>query len=449
MVASTRSARMRPARPAGRWRAAWLVAGLALAVSWAAAPAQAAPSTKLVAATVSTSCDAGGSPYQTVYRITLTNDASSNQPFASANITLPTGFTAASAPLPVDAAGWTATLAGGVVQLRSVGTTTGIAPGASLDVEVHATAGTPGTKTWLAQVKQSNNFNGTGNDFTVENAPVSTVVDGTLVFDQQPTVTQAAVPVSPAVSVALRDDCGTLLSGFSDGVRLDYVSGTPANGVTPGPLSGNVASAVAGVATFTRLAVPTTAFGYRLAASAPSATVAVAASAPSDAFDVVSSLTKCTGAAKPCSTTLVTTSPTVQAKVDANPTTAPATTDLVDVTVGGGAAPLSCSLLPADTVTFLVTAARSSTVTLVPTQFLRTTNSGVTKNLDVCYGQATSFTVKGGGGAVLQPSGEYEGVLPECSDVPAGPCVSGRSSAGGTIVITVFVPDGGDPHMTF
>jgi len=97
---------------------------------------------------------------------TATNEspAGTGQQLGSMNITAPAGFTIRSVTPPTTGS---ATVVGNVVQLRNLA----IAPKASAAFAIQVTdPSTPGTYTWAVQGKQSNEFNGTGNDFVLDAA---------------------------------------------------------------------------------------------------------------------------------------------------------------------------------------------------------------------------------------------------------------------------------------
>jgi VCBS repeat-containing protein len=103
--------------------------------------------------------------------LTLTNDPASNQSFASAQVTV-TDVTSVPArgSATTSAAGWSVgspTVSGTTVTwlLTSTGTTSAVVPGRSLPVVLTVGAAPGTTSTVTTQVKQSNDFRGTNNDF--------------------------------------------------------------------------------------------------------------------------------------------------------------------------------------------------------------------------------------------------------------------------------------------
>src|SRR5262245_35437772 len=114
-----------------------LVVGSVVAV----ATAGAAPSKKNYSVLVAVTKPAAGNPVNPKnFTVTLKNDASSNTTLGSANVTLPTGFTADTAT--TDQVGWTATFvtdgAGtSTVQLRSDSSAHALGIGQSMTLLVH------------------------------------------------------------------------------------------------------------------------------------------------------------------------------------------------------------------------------------------------------------------------------------------------------------------------
>ena len=152
--------------------AVMLVVGLLAA----AVPATAAPSTKNYSAALSfgaaTSAQAVSVPFgvSSDVRLLVKNREDSQQAFGSAQV----DFAGSSLPSAVwvSRPGWTVqklTVAGGArYRVVNSGTSNPVAPGTSLEVTV-TMPGTPlGTTDVTTRVKQSNDFRGTNNDFTLD-----------------------------------------------------------------------------------------------------------------------------------------------------------------------------------------------------------------------------------------------------------------------------------------
>ena len=90
-----------------------------------------------------------------------------------------------------------------------------------------------------------------------------------LFFTVQPSNTAASTNMNPAVVVTARDQFGNTATGFTGAVTLDFTLGT--NGESAG-ITGNIESAIEGVATFNNLQIDTIddGSGYTLDASAVS-----------------------------------------------------------------------------------------------------------------------------------------------------------------------------------
>ena len=167
------------------------VAAALVAAAWAPV-ASAAPSTKYYEASLN------GQPTEDVPVLTpspvtvkLTNDLSSNQTFGSAQLTFPNLTSAElTAPATTVPSGWTAqfvqTTAPAVLELTSAGPGDAITPGHSLLITVQVHEPYIGSLVVTTQVKQSNDFLGNNNDFTLLGGDPSLVVYPYLSFSTQP-----------------------------------------------------------------------------------------------------------------------------------------------------------------------------------------------------------------------------------------------------------------------
>ena len=178
------------------------------------------------------------------FTVTLKNDPSSNTTLGSANISPPAGFTFDTDPAKAgaDQTGWSATVVGNVLQIRSASSSDALAPGHSMTafvrVDTPALPTTGCNAAWSALAKQSNDFNGTNNWFTqlltasdmqplgsFVFAPVQSVVSG-------PNNTQIAVPQirtvppgsSTQISIKALDSCGNPDTDYS-GATLNREQG--------------------------------------------------------------------------------------------------------------------------------------------------------------------------------------------------------------------------------
>ena len=157
---------------------------------------------------------------QSVVTATIEN-RSAQQDLGSANLTAPSAFTVRAASLP-GTSGGSATVSGGVIELRNLS----LAPGAAIQVAVTVDAGcAAGAYAWSVLAKQANRFNGSpGNDFLLVSPPeaLATTVTGGCVlrFAAQPQDARVGErisaadfdPTGPPVSVEVVDDAGNRLT---------------------------------------------------------------------------------------------------------------------------------------------------------------------------------------------------------------------------------------------
>jgi len=215
---------------------------------------------------------------------------STSQTLGSANLTVPSGFQPTAATTAVG----TAAISGSLVKLRSIA----VAPGAAVSVAITLTAPAssvigscaPKTYTWpTPAAKQSNDFNGTGNDFsfTASSSELRTVVNARclLRFTTQPAdaepgaaITSAAYDPSAApVGVEIVDAAGQRVRCVGARITLGLTGGQ-----SLATLSGATSvTTSSGVATFPGISVDLPGTGYALTASAPGVT-----SATSGAFRI-------------------------------------------------------------------------------------------------------------------------------------------------------------------
>lgn len=197
---------------------------LVIAAIVAVATAQAAPSKKNYTVRVAVTKPASGPVNPQNFTVTIANDASSNNTLGSVNVTPPGAFTLGSVTTQP---GWTAVVdSSGVIELRSTTAADAITPGHSMTMSVHvATPTLPTTgcnASWSSTAKQSNDYNGTNNWFTLLGTPASDLTPlGSFVFApvqslvgpnnaQVPVPQIRTVPPGSAtpVSVKALDTCG-------------------------------------------------------------------------------------------------------------------------------------------------------------------------------------------------------------------------------------------------
>jgi hypothetical protein len=177
---------MRDGKPLRRRRLAVLIPALAaLAIALTPAGSASPPASGIkqynvclqqssaAAGTCDTSALPGGSMVSLT--LTITNANSSTQSLGSANIDgpldgsgnpiFPISLDPTKGPVPtfVSGSGTFGTNSSGELQLRNLN----LAPGSQLSVSFSVTTPCAGSGTWKAPAKQSNNFSGTGNDFSL------------------------------------------------------------------------------------------------------------------------------------------------------------------------------------------------------------------------------------------------------------------------------------------
>ena len=192
-------------------------------------------STKWYSADITPKTASGGSQQPFTIKIlncgpnNLSPCQTSTQYLGSANVTFPSGYQLPQGPVaPVTTSGgetWTATVQGNVVKLRNPGpsNSNALAPGDSVSVTLTVTTPAGCGPTYpTTQAKQSNDFSGTGNDFTLVGSPlVVTIAPGALAG-----FSVAAIPspqtVGPDnsfnVTATAKDACSNTVSTYAGGV---------------------------------------------------------------------------------------------------------------------------------------------------------------------------------------------------------------------------------------
>jgi hypothetical protein len=422
-----------------RHRLVLILTTAALGVAVLAAPARAA--TKPFSMVVSPASAPGGQ--STTFSATLTNRTSQQQ-LGSANITVPSAFTAVSVADPSGAA--TATTNGNVVQLRNAG----LAPGGSIVVSVTATVPTTCTATyaWSVVAKQANDFNGTpGNDLALDPATSSlnTSVAGgcalRFVAGRQPAaslVDQAisALPYQPGPSVQVE-----VIDGAGQRVTTSTASITVALGPSTGTgtLHGTLTvSANAGVASFGNLSIdaPGT---YTLRA-----TSAGLSSATSSTFRVDQVAVACIEDVT-CSASIANGSTTFDVTAPGN-----AGTDAGFLVLDNGVGvAIDCAGYTELTATPTVIEGPDRAKTVTSTIDKRVMNAQPNNGasfLQMCFGAPYTFATRPGSTLTgVDTNGDsvddfFYGLLPDCG---APPCVSSRKKTNaGDGVITTQTPGG-------
>ena len=481
-------------RRTARHGALWLAGGVAVAAALCAAlwPAPASShgddDKKLFTATVALTpaapeddapadafaeAWAGSTPSVSV---TVGNAAKSPQKFGSANVAIPAGITPVPGPVTLSSTqsgfAGTATVVGGQLRLRNLG----VAPGKSVTATFAAQvtcAPAAASYPLSTAVKQSNDFNGTGNDFAQSGpTPALDAVGAcTLAFSTQPASAQRetditgdvylpfdATPPGAPVAVQVRDGSGAApVTWWTAPVSLALAS-NPGSATLHGTTS---ATPVSGTATFKnpaagepgpRIGVSTS--GYRLSASSPGIP---AASAPSSAFDIVDVGKRCASATA-CTGTSTTT------KTAATVTSSANIGDVLRLSLGalGTPAPVCAGYTPTtDILDFDLTTPAGAPTGGQRTIVLTLLAPFVTRPAsayDACFQSTLPFTTKSGAPATLS-GGYYTGLLPECScgsydsrhraTAAVPPCEQSTvRTRTGDIVMTIIAPPG-DPRARF
>jgi hypothetical protein len=380
--------------------------------------------------------------------VTIVN-TSSSQTLGSVNLTVPAPYTLVTAPAD--------TVPGGpVVELRNLS----LAPRGSTVVELvvgvdQCTSGS--SAPFAVTAKQSNDYNGVGNDFTLaqpSDLQVDVVGTCTLAWLAEPADAERGAMIT---SEAWNPNGAPLVVEVRDGGLVDRatlaigtVALTATNAGVASPMSGGTTSATiaAGLATFAPgPTLAPSAFDYVLTASSTNLT----GTGPSAPFDIVDEQVNCPAGG----------SCRGSASVSSGQFS-------VSATFGGGVqdTDLTVSLNAADIPSFACAGyARND---LPVAQFVFTNDAGgdrlgtlstsianasrPLKSYEVCWAAPYTFATKSGAQAAVGASkpgtGEvlYVGLLPDCPrrGTVVLPCVSERSYEARTRTVTIVVRATGD-----
>ncbi len=444
--------------------------------------ASAATSTKYYSASATPSPIYVATP--TVVTVTLTNSASSQQSFGSAELTIGT-LPQSAVAIGQPPTGWQAAFVGtgtpAVVKLTNPSGSP-VTPGGSISLPLTLTPPTAAPITIGTVVKQANDFSGSGNDFVLQGAdPTITVMPLYLRFSvQPPSYLQQSDPktssysyMCPPVAVELVNSTGGPVA--SSGVSVSISSGPgdpglyytpPGPNSVPSPITTSVGTTTNsyGVATFgtvdssgtcgSGLAATNVGSNFTLIASSPAATSTVTSSS----FSVVQSLQICTSS--PCTADVQSASTGTAGVVSASNSTGDQFSLLSSFGLGET---LSCSDLvattPADPLvaTSGATGTVSGYITLTfPKAIVNSLVNNGTPLMPVCVGAEAAFP------ASFSTSGSsqypYQGLLYACdsstytSEVSSGSyplqiCVESYAKIhGGAEQVVVYTSSlGGDP----
>jgi hypothetical protein len=409
--------------------------------------------------------------------VTLQNDASSTQTFGSAELTLTStpasAVSVAQSSLP---SGWSAkvlTSGTSAVVLLTSQKGADIAPGSQLPVSITVTPVAAGVINVTSEVKQSNNFSGTGNDFILQSGTLDslTVIALSLRFAQQPSSTIGqSLPNVPYFAYFCNPVSVQTYNGASpvaaNGVPITIKFAGNANpglyfGTAAVPLSGKTVNTNAsGLAIFgdcnSGLAATVFGTGFALSASSPAATTPVT----STSFQVLQT----------CIGTCTTTNNSSTTGTNGTVTAGDGTSGIFQIfTTFGHGVPLNCdsavttgSVDPLFVETQTTSGTVSGTVTMVfPKSVVNSIPNNGTPLMPVCAGASERFPANPAyPGSTTDPSIAFQGLLYDCSDAtyqslildtttyPVQLCVQSRAKlAGGAEKIVIFANNLSDPSF--
>lgn len=402
--------------------------------------------------------------------LTLTN-TSRKQQLGSANVTVPDVLQVVSAPDDTDPS------TPQVIELRDLD----IPPGGARTFEVSANVAGCTTTTagpFEAEAKQSNRFNGTGNDLRldVKNSTLTVEVSGTctVAFVNQPGDAERGAeitsddfdPSGAPIVVEIQDAAGNRVATSGVTIELSAENGDG----EPVELGGTTsATTVDGVATFDPgPTLSPSAFEYTLIAEADFGATATSTSATSNGFDIVDNAVTCP-AGEPCAT----------------PATAARDGQRITAVFGTGAEAVSLTVsLGAEDAPDITCKGEVSDDNLVaqylffggnaddrdgqirytiPADGRSSETHGYYHHrwhhkeglgaYEVCWAAPYNFEAEGGTttATATKPDGDtrvYVGILPDCARYgePTTPCVSDRDlNRKGTKVTFTIEADGRDP----
>jgi hypothetical protein len=413
------------------------------------------------------------------FSFTVVNDAPT-QTLGSMEITKPAGFTITGAAITgsSESVPFTNTYA----KFLNLG----VAPSSSLTVTVTATAPCAAeTSKWGIQVKQSNDFSGTGNTFAIKSKPTVLNVKVTagaggcsVAFiptnEPKTTVRTAAIlngfdSSGTPVEVGAYTPTGTLASTFNGMITLQ-LSRKPKT--TPALLSGRTSVTVVasgGIAKFptgtlAKLSINLAGSGYQLEATSPGLTASPKAplSQYSSLFSIYTKLAPCPKTSHNCTVT----GSTTQNKKTRITLTETTTSAPLGGFVGFGFGGAPTFAFGCNTGTYLVRPVDTATTDVFMPTGTPTKQNGaqttwkivyeITKSIvkasgqngasqwQICYASTTPF--KTAGGTIPQPYQfptlpkvtYYIGLLPTCPSTPGMPCILTRhKDNSGDEVITI------------
>ena len=372
------------------------------------------------------------------FTVTVTNEATT-QTLGSVQVTAPSGF------VVTGASGGTASYTSGLALFLNLG----LSPGQSATLTIDATAPcSASTSAWGTEAKQSNQFNGSGNDFVLDpGSSLAASVSGScsLAFLGQPNgtavgsqiTTQVGSTGSPA-SIEVLDGTGQLLTSSTAAVTV-AIGSNPGSGTLSGTTT---VDAVAGVASFAGLSINQTGVGYTLAATSPGIT-----SATSSYFAIWGVLQGCSGAQCSASSSTKTTTGTVM-------TSSASSGEFLGVGLGGVSFSCGSSYRPvSDPLSFDVLSQSGTAdntalfaVSLeVSKQVVQSSGHTGASTWQICFGSDIPFTALPGSSGTVTIGGVtyYTGLLPDCNNTQTNaPCVQARNKDNAGNVVVTFLGAG-------
>ncbi|HET6914553.1 MAG TPA: hypothetical protein VFH56_00535 [Acidimicrobiales bacterium] len=423
---------------------------------------------------------------QTSVTVNLQNEITSNTSFGSVALTI-TNLDDAAIDTPSLPNGWSVsnTPPPGVTVLLVSKKSVSIAPGATLPLVLDITPSTAGTITIGTEVKQSNDFSGTGNDFNYDSAnsnPTVQVVTSVLIQFKPgpPSYVVQSSPICPAIAVLVTaPDGSTPVSGVpvtvSNGGTSSVAGGDPGLYYQGSALTGAtppVTSRTDGLATFgtcqSGLSATKLGSGFTLSAST---TVTSNSPQSSSVFAVVQAFESCSPSSCPPVTVTSGTdnvSGTIHASFTANGQLL-GTFGEGTLQCDGGVVDLTkVTADPIVAQAFTSPNSSSGTITMTfPKAVVNNLANNGTPLMQVCAGANNPFTTVDGTMTLsCTPSTDpnvgpcnkkYEGLLPNCASgyqnvVGINPadnsillCVVSRSKNAANETIVIYASDLSDP----
>jgi hypothetical protein len=417
-------------------------ATLVIPAAGPAAASSCTPSSKCFAVTVSPANLAAGEA--TSFAFKITNEAAT-QPLGSLQISAPAGFVITGAP-------GSARLTPNSALFLNLS----LAPSASTTLTLSAAPScSGGSYQWAIEAKQSNDFNGSGNDFQLDPASAANLsgsVTGScsLAFtsDGEPAdaavnavITAAVGSQGGPVKVEVLDGSGQLATGSTATVTV-AIGSNPGSGSLSGTLTVN---ATGGVASFSNLSIDQPGDGYTLTATSPGISPVT-----SNQFKIWDSFQRCPTTSCSASSSTATTSAMVTT------TSSIPAGDFLGFAIGGVnfvcpgtyqrvSDPVSFDIFsPSDVA---LSSARFTVTLQIDKSAVLTSGRTGASQWQICYASLEPFNSlpNTSGTTVISGVSYQTGLLPDCSRTQGAPCVQARHKDNAGDVIVTFLASG-DPY---